>query len=292
MTDRPDDPRDELASAHLDGLTTPEEAERVAADPDLQHRVAALRAVQEAVRSGTTVVDAGRREQAIAAALAAFAEDHAGSDEPGAGAPVGDLAAVAARRSERATRWRRVLGVAAAAVVLALSVPVLGSLGSDDDSEDLATEAADEAAPDSTTMAAGDAEADTGQDATGYADSLSTDAPTADRLTVGVIDLGSFAAYADLEASVRTQLDPAAAGPSPGTSESRAVDDQATACTTKAVDDATAAGAFIALQAVAVLDDRAVTVTVVQHPDSRRTILVADPERACELVATSELAAP
>ena len=64
MTDH--DPLDDLASAHLDGVTTPEEAARVAADPELVARVEALRAVRAAVAS-SPAADPDRREQAIAA---------------------------------------------------------------------------------------------------------------------------------------------------------------------------------------------------------------------------------
>ena len=47
MTDPHD--LDELASAHLDGATSPEEAALVDADPALQARVEELRAVRDAV---------------------------------------------------------------------------------------------------------------------------------------------------------------------------------------------------------------------------------------------------
>ena len=65
---------DELASAHLDGATTPEEAARVAADPALQARVEELRRIRDAVAEVPSV-DPARRDAAIAAALAAFADD-------------------------------------------------------------------------------------------------------------------------------------------------------------------------------------------------------------------------
>ena len=71
---------DELASAHLDGVTTPEEAARVAADPALQARVEALRRVRAAV-SEAPPADPVARDAAIAAALTAFGE------EPDAPAP-------------------------------------------------------------------------------------------------------------------------------------------------------------------------------------------------------------
>ena len=72
MTDDTFDPRDELASAHLDGATTPTEAEEVAGDPELAARVEGFAATREAVRTGDLPIDEERRETAIAAALAAF----------------------------------------------------------------------------------------------------------------------------------------------------------------------------------------------------------------------------
>ena len=64
---------DELASAHLDGATTPEEAARIAADPSLQARVEALRQVRAALGE-VPPADPVAREAGIAAALEAFAE--------------------------------------------------------------------------------------------------------------------------------------------------------------------------------------------------------------------------
>jgi hypothetical protein len=105
------DPRDELASAHLDGEATADEAAQVAADPDLAARVAALAAVRDAVATDGGPVDAARRDQAIAAALAAS----------GGGTVV---ALDAARR--RARRRVQLAGVAAALVIAAaIAVPAL-----------------------------------------------------------------------------------------------------------------------------------------------------------------------
>jgi hypothetical protein len=75
MTDDALDPRDELASAHLDGATTPDEAAQVAGDEDLEARVAAFAASREAVRAVGGPVDEARREAAIAAAPPALAAD-------------------------------------------------------------------------------------------------------------------------------------------------------------------------------------------------------------------------
>jgi hypothetical protein len=139
MTDP--DPLDELASAHLDGATTPEEAERVAADPELQARVEALRAVRVAL-TAMPLVDAQRREHAIAAALAAFDE----ADATGGGvAPVRSLTPVAGRRRGPSAQAWRAIGAAAAVAVLAALVPLLASLSSSsDDSADTASRALEE----------------------------------------------------------------------------------------------------------------------------------------------------
>jgi hypothetical protein len=116
---------DELASAHLDGVTSPEEAARVEANPALLARVEELRAVRAALGE-VPAVDATRRDAAITAALAAFEEDGAGR---GAVALVTPLAA---RRLSPTTV--RVLSAAAVVAILALLVPLLSGIdGGDDD---------------------------------------------------------------------------------------------------------------------------------------------------------------
>lgn len=123
MTD-PHDARDELAFAHLDGTATPEEVERAATDPQLRARVEELRAVRAALRE-VPPVDPHRRDQALAAALAAYEETapprHA------------DVVPLAARR--RSTRTMRVVGLAAAVALLALALPLLVGLGGEGDDE-------------------------------------------------------------------------------------------------------------------------------------------------------------
>ena len=136
---------DELASAHLDGVTSPEEASRVEADPALQARVEELRAVRSAL-GWVPSVDAGRRDAAIAAALAAFAEDGAESD-PAAPAPV---TALSARRLSPATV--RVLSAVAVVAILALLVPLLSGIdGGDDEASFESTGDALESAGDAST---------------------------------------------------------------------------------------------------------------------------------------------
>jgi hypothetical protein len=138
---------DELASAHLDGATTPEEAARVAADPALQARIEELRRIRAAV-AAVPPPDPARREAAIRAALAAFADDD--TDAGATTAPVPSATSLSARRGPP-TRALRVLGAAAAVALLALLVPVLGRLAqsSDDDASSFeSTGAAIEDSPD------------------------------------------------------------------------------------------------------------------------------------------------
>jgi hypothetical protein len=135
---------DELASAHLDGVTSPEEAARVEADPALRARVEELRVVRTAVGEVPTV-DSVRRDAAIAAALAAFEEEGAERDTIAPPAPVTPLAT---RRLSPTTV--RVLSAAAVVAILALLVPLLGEIEGGDD--DAGSESAEEA-----TVAAGDA---------------------------------------------------------------------------------------------------------------------------------------
>jgi hypothetical protein len=147
MTDPAD--LDDLASAHLDGHTSPEEAARVAADPELQARVEELRAVRAALHE-LPPVDPARREAAISAALAAFDEDRA----------PGEVTVLTPRR-RLSPRALGALGAAAAIVVLALLAPRLtDGDGSDDEAAsfdatgDVAEEAAGPLAEASTTTIA------------------------------------------------------------------------------------------------------------------------------------------
>lgn len=124
MTDPTHDPQaelDELASAHLDGQTSAEEASRVTGDPALVARVEQLRQARAAVRTPDLPPDPGRREAAIAAALLAAGHEPLTAPVP----QVDDLAVVRARRSS-ARRWLPLAGVAAAIALAALLIPRLG----------------------------------------------------------------------------------------------------------------------------------------------------------------------
>lgn len=148
MTDDPIDPRDELASAHLDGLTSAEEAAQVAGDPELRALVERLGAARDAVRAADAGVSVAaelerRRESGIAAALAAYDEE---ATSPAARSPLAAVPTVRRLRSGEPRRAWQVIGIAAAVLLLALAFPLLGSLddGSDDETSDVALEAAPE----------------------------------------------------------------------------------------------------------------------------------------------------
>jgi hypothetical protein len=135
---------DELASAHLDGVTSPEEAARVEADPALRARVEELRVVRTAL-GDVPAVDPARRDAAIAAAVAAFGDEGAERDTI---SPPAAVTPLATRRLSPTTV--RVLSAAAVVALLALLVPLLGDIGGGDD--DPSSESAGEA-----TVATGDA---------------------------------------------------------------------------------------------------------------------------------------
>lgn len=263
------DPLDELASAHLDGHTTPEQAARVGADPDLLARVARLDAVRAAVRATPTQpADDARRDAAVAAALQAF--DAAAPPVP---------ATAPASVTPLASRWRarrrtfQLAGIAAAVALLALAVPLLGRLddGSDDDASDEAAtvlegdqggegSAADRAAP---------------EDATAGADSTTAMAALAP------VELGSFQDTDGLAAAVRAQL------PAPdleSTASPAAMPYAAVPCAAELAERAPAPR----LVATATLDGRAVVV-VVQDDGASRPVLEVLDSTSCALVAAIPL---
>lgn len=121
---------DELLSSHLDGELTAEEetrlGERLASEPALTTRLAAMRAAQELSASPVAPLDGLDTDRMIAAALAASST----------AANVTDLAAASTRRRA----WpARVATVAAGVVVLALAVPALRAIDSGDDADTAGT---------------------------------------------------------------------------------------------------------------------------------------------------------
>jgi len=255
MTDH-HDPLDELASAHLDGLTTPDEAATVAADPDLSSRVDRFAAARELLQSTAPAIDPDRRTEAIAAALAAFDERQRDLGATAAApAPVIDLAA---RRRTR--RTLQLVGAAAAVVLAALAIPFVDQLDSG------SKRGSDVAAPTSKDLAATEA-----ADAAGAV--TTTVAPGA-----SLPALGSFADLPHLAEAVRTQIGsegPAAAQASP-------TPERATSCTD---DPALMPVAYVAF---AELDGRAVVVVVRDEQDGGRSLVVLD-RQSCETVSAGRL---
>lgn len=292
MTSDDLDPRDLLASAHLDGLTTPDEEVELAADPDLQARVAAMEAVREALRSPIPVDD-DARDRAIAAALEASA---LGVARP---LPVTDLAAVAAHRGS-SSRVRRLVGIAAAVLLLALAVPLLQNLTDDSRDDDMAATALDESSDGASEGAEvgrdDDAAGDSAEEAAPSAGSQepasggSSEYSGADGLArrLAVVDLGELDGPAELrdavQATLRRLADQEAPAPVTSAADASAVDP---ACVERA-EGAGDAGSMILLDGTAVLDGRAVHVTVIDRADGRRTLTVAD-AAACEVVLTEDL---
>ena len=150
MSDTPPTPDDLLVSAVLDGVASPDDVARVAADPRLSARLEQFRAVAEAVRGPVPLVDPVVRDAHLARARDAFG--HAGTVgadtrpvvAPGATTPPppADFAAARAQRARRA-RPRAILSIAAAVVLVvaagAFLVRLGGSSPSGDDAEVAAT---------------------------------------------------------------------------------------------------------------------------------------------------------
>jgi hypothetical protein len=281
MTDPHD--LDELASAHLDGATTPEEASRVAVDPELRARVEALRAVRDQLRAAAAAdapVDDATRDAAIAAAL-----DRA--DEP----LLADVTPItpARRRGRPAIKW-----VAAGALLVAAAGRILVSIDRDDGPEDLAATTAEEDAGDG-----GDQEntaldmSTAGRGSAGAAESLES-APGAATTTVVPFaaadtsarlarDLGPFADLPALTDGVRAAL----AVPADQVVEAPPTEPVA-ACLGQADVDAAAAGESLVLAAVAVVADQPVVVTVRRAPDGTNVLTVVEPD-ACGVVYVTTL---
>jgi len=256
---------DELASAHLDGATTPEEAARIAADPSLQARVEALRQVRAAL-SEVPPADPVAREAGIAAALEAFAE--ATPTERSGALPAPPV--LAPRRGPSSTALR-VLGAAAAIALLALLVPVLGRLADGDDQQASFEQTG------STIGGAPDA-------AAGGAEDAATPTTTASR---GLAAVGSFDDLAALLAAVEADRSPELFESIPASGS--AVDEEPATCPPPTVQDgATSTSGSTIRQARAALAGDAVIVTVRTEPGGARTVLV---QRAddCTIVAERSL---
>jgi hypothetical protein len=267
MTDS-DDPIDDLASAHLDGATTPKEDAALAGDPVVLARLEALRSARDRVRAaaGHDAVDPDRREAAVAAALRAF--DAAQSEGAAGDGAVVPLATRPARPVARG-RWRAI-GIAAAVALVALAVPLLGQLGSDGD-DDLASS---DAPAQSTTSAAAE-EAAAG--AAGPTADAAFDAPASSA------PLGSFGTVEDLAAAVQDALVPRTAAASE--SALAAGDDASRPQPCAAAVEDRADGRGRAYQGYASLDDRTVVVVVFEDAAGDRTLVLLDADDCAEVTS-------
>lgn len=284
MTDRfPDPTAAELASAHLDGATTPDEAARVDADPQLRSAVAELAAVRQAVKGLEAPVDPVRRDAAIAAAVAAFAAERR--------APaVAPLAERRARRDGlgwaqgRSVRW---LAVAAAATLVALAVPLLGGLDSEED--DSASSSLEATADD-----LGTAREESSAAATGGAgdDGVAADSFEASTTAPGQrVALGDFAEVAELEAAVDDHIGARASGPEGVTSSTLSAPSAAAPCTEQVLTASAEDGPVVlVLEATATLAGEPVEVVVTERDDGRRRLHVLS-AADCSLRRVSDLPA-
>jgi hypothetical protein len=283
MNDPTSDPRDELASALLDGESSAEEAARVAADPELAARVAAFEEVRSMLRAEVPS-DPARRDAAVAAALAAFDEE---ADAAGLGR--GAVTPISAARRGR-LRWAQAVGVAAAAVLVAAVVPML--LDGDGGGEDTATpETAlsleDDGAGD---RAAGEDEAASAFDAdTAAPGAAGGDGNTA-LSAAAVADLGAHEDLAGLTAAARAALDPEADRSAAPLSAEAAASPPVADCLRRTGDGLLATGSTaVALQGTAMLEGVPVVLVVGVGPDGSRVIVVARPDDGCTTVAREAL---
>lgn len=123
----------DLASAYVDGAVDPDERAHVEGSAGLLSLVADISHVRAAL-TAVTPIDTGRREDAIAAALAA-AEFEATVDEPDAAAAVAPVRSIGSL--PRRTRLLTMVSSAAAAVVLVV-VAVIAFSSNSDDSDNVA----------------------------------------------------------------------------------------------------------------------------------------------------------
>ena len=269
----PLDPLDALASAHLDGATTPDEAARVASDPELAARVARLASARDALRATTHApVDAAQREAAIDAALSAFSAltPLEGVERERTGA----IPLVRPHRSRPRTRTLQLIGVAAAVVALALTVPLLDRLGSDS-SDDTASSSFDATAGSPGPMEGGAGGGGSVADSAGDRGG-SDGAPAA--------DLGAFADLEALRGEVRNQLGGAktstTAAPATAAAGGESAPEHDQTC-------APPAGDPVVYVARATLDGQPVTVVVREDDAGQRTLVVLD--AACGTLSEAPL---
>jgi hypothetical protein len=247
MSTEHDDPRDELASAYLDGVATPDEVEAARADPHVLARAHQFDAARDVLRRDTPLPDPAERDAVIASVLARAATTVASLDE---------------RRGARADRLRTV-ALAAVAAVLVFGA-ITGAVALSGRTHDESTAASSAAAP---TAAAGTAgaqsksAADTGAGSTAQQSSESSTArppsapnpnANADATLSASLDLGTFTSTAALRDALASRLPRASASTPAGGTE-------ATGAAVPAPDSCPSVGTP---RFVARLDGRPVLVTV------------------------------
>lgn len=172
---------DELLSSYLDGEATPDEVVRIEADPTLLARGEELRAARDLIATPVDPLADAEIDALIESAL-----------EASATTPI--VTGIERARRRRSDRVRTMVAVAAGVLLLAIAVPVLGSIGGDSDDADTASVALDgddtasddgfapQAVPAETTTAGDDASG-----ATAEAD-IPDDADAADEMSDGDAD--------------------------------------------------------------------------------------------------------
>jgi hypothetical protein len=185
-----DDELDLLASAYLDGEATPDEVALVERDPDLQARVAELRAVD--LSGGVTPsVPNALKEAHLAAALQAFDQELAVRQESSDAIATAASArpAPSPESVERPRRWWQTMPawLPAAAVFVIVGGGLFLAVSQDGDSEESATETALDAVDDS-------AESD-------FDDASSDDAATEAMSAADEEDFAAFDAAGDTDAA-------------------------------------------------------------------------------------------
>ncbi len=184
---------DELLSSHLDGELADEARRRLdarlATDAALRDRLTALQAARELSSTPVTALGAGDTDRLIATALAASTAAGASAEN------VTDLAAATTRRRA----WSaRVATVAAGVLLLALAVPALRAIDTNDDDADTAATADTSDAGAADDGGADDAADDMGDMAMESAlEPLASDSPTADEGMFGDVDDAETAAAED-----------------------------------------------------------------------------------------------
>jgi hypothetical protein len=295
-TDRHDpgaDPLDELATAIVDGTATADEQAQ-GDEAALAERVAVHRRVAARLADPPSPSSDGRRDQAIAAAVAAA--DH----EPDEGAPVGPVTTMPVRPvPARVTGGssRRWLTAAAVVAAVAVAIPVLSNIdgaGTDDeqsataaDADDESTGAADSEAASPLAEENGGAAGATEEAVEGGEAQSADSAPTttvvaAAPATVG--DLGAFAELETLLAAATTTL--RAGGATTGTTAvvggtGGSPTAQVDRCVRRLADDEP--DAAVGGRATALLADRPVVVLLVDDATGPRLVVLAADD--CQVLA-------